>query len=105
MEYEINSRVVTVEMGRDGQRFVPSQGIFHVNLEFEHSVKNYNIDEWNVSCGVTHVAAAEHSWNFTACTTQTVGTNLTRCRCNQPGTYAALLTARPKHVNLFFVSE
>jgi hypothetical protein len=105
LEFEINSRVVTVEMGRDGHRFVPSQGIFHVDLEFEHTVKDYNTDEWNVSCGVTYVAATEHSWDFTACITQTVGTNLTRCRCNRPGTYAALLTTRPTHVRLFHLSE
>jgi hypothetical protein len=101
MEYEINSRVVTVEIGRDGQRFVPSQGIFHVDLEFEHTVNTYNTNEWNISCGVTYVAAAEHSWDFTACTTHTISTNLTRCRCNQPGTYAALLTTIPTHVRLF----
>jgi hypothetical protein len=101
MEFEINSKMVTVEVGRDGQRFVPSQGIFHVDLEFEHTVKNYNIDEWNISCGVTDVAAAAgHSWDFSACTTQTAGTNITRCRCHQPGTYAALLTARPTHVKI-----
>ncbi|XP_021915638.1 adhesion G protein-coupled receptor B2-like isoform X2 [Zootermopsis nevadensis] len=100
MEFEINSRMVTVEVGRDGQRYVPSQGVFHVDLEFEHTVKNYSIDEWNISCGVTNVAATEHSWDFSACTTQTVGTNLTRCRCNQPGTYAALLTARPTNLPL-----
>jgi hypothetical protein len=103
MEFEINSRVVTVELGRDGRRFVPSHGIFHVDLEFEHTVNTYNKDEWNISCGVTYVAAAEHSWNFTACTTRTISTNLTRCRCNQPGTYAALLTTRPTHVRLFCV--
>jgi hypothetical protein len=105
MEFEINSRVVTVELGRDGRRFVPSQGIFHVDIEFEHIEKNYNRDEWNVSCGVTYVAASEHSWDFDACTALTVGTNITRCRCNQPGTYAALLTTRPTYVSLSCVCE
>jgi hypothetical protein len=103
MEFEINSRVVTVELGKDGRRFVPSQGIFHVDIEFEHIEKNYNRDEWNVSCGMTYVAASEHSWDFDACTALTVGTNVTRCRCNQPGTYAALLTTRPTQVSVFSV--
>src|SRR5215470_14034143 len=97
MEFEINSRVVTIELGRDGRRFVPSQGIFHVDIEFEHVEKNYNRDEWNFLCGVTYVAASEHSWDFEACTALTVVTNVTRCRCNQPGTYAALLTTKPTH--------
>jgi hypothetical protein len=101
MEFEINSRVVTVELGRDGRRFVPSHGIFHVDIEFEHSEKNYNRDEWNVSCGVMYVAGSEHTWDFSTCTALTFGANVTRCRCNQPGTYAALLTTRPTHVSLF----
>ncbi|KAJ4440133.1 hypothetical protein ANN_08271 [Periplaneta americana] len=100
LEFEINSKVVTVEMGRDGRRLIPSQGVFHVDLEFEHIIKDYNTDGWNVSCGVTYVAAIEHSWDLTACITQTIGTNMTRCSCNRPGTYAALLTKRPTHLPL-----
>ncbi|KAJ9586827.1 hypothetical protein L9F63_019579, partial [Diploptera punctata] len=98
MEFEINSRVVTVEVGRDGHRFVPSKGVFHVDLEFEHTVIDYNTEQWNISCGVTYVAASDHSWDLASCITTTVNTNLTKCSCDKPGTYAALLTTKSSRV-------
>ena len=98
MEFEINSRVVTVEVGSNGQRFVPSQGVFHVDLYFEHIDVDYDTEEWNISCGVTYVAASDQAWDLASCVTRTTGTNITRCSCNRPGTYAALLTTKLSRV-------
>ena len=98
VEFEINSKIVTVEMGKDGQRFSPNQGAFHMDLDFEHTVMDYDTEKWNISCGVTYVAASDHAWDLASCVTRTFSSNLTRCSCNKPGTYAALLTRKSPQV-------
>ncbi|GLH12057.1 Uncharacterized protein GBIM_16808, partial [Gryllus bimaculatus] len=95
VEYELNSRVVTIELGINGKSIEPSSGTFWVDLELDHLIHDYNPEEWNVSCGVANSVTFEHSWELEGCTAQTTGLNSTRCRCSQSGTYAILLTTQP----------
>ena len=98
MEFEINSRVVTVEIGRDGHTFTPSQGVFHIDLDFEHTTMDYDTQNWSILCGVTYIATSDQAWDLGSCLSRTSGTNLTRCSCSRPGTYAALLTRKSSRV-------
>ncbi|XP_068086168.1 uncharacterized protein [Anabrus simplex] len=98
LEYEINSRVVSIELGRDARWLYPPAGSFWVDLELDHFIKDYNSEEWNALCAVTSAATFEHSWNFEVCRTHTISLNMTRCRCSRAGTYAVLLTSRPQNI-------
>ncbi|XP_049954771.1 uncharacterized protein LOC126470801, partial [Schistocerca serialis cubense] len=93
MEYEINSQVVTVQLGHGRSLLHPAPGTFQVDLEMEQVIKEYNPLRWKSTCAVTSVAQVEHSWNIEGCKTHTGANNISSCRCYQPGSFAILMTS------------
>ncbi|XP_049782694.1 adhesion G protein-coupled receptor L4 [Schistocerca cancellata] len=93
MEYEINSQVVTVQLGYGRSLLHPAPGTFQVDLEMEQVIKEYNPLRWKSTCAVTSVAQVEHSWNIEGCKTHNGANNISSCRCYQPGSFAILMTS------------
>ncbi|XP_049845498.1 uncharacterized protein LOC126298235 [Schistocerca gregaria] len=93
MEYEINSQVVTVQLGHGRSLLHPAPGTFQVDLEMEQVIKEYNPLRWKSTCAVTSVAQVEHSWNIEGCKTHNGANNVSSCRCYQPGSFAILMTS------------
>ncbi|XP_049807000.1 adhesion G protein-coupled receptor L4 [Schistocerca nitens] len=93
MEYEINSQVVTVQLGHGRSLLHPAPGTFQVDLEMEQVIKEYNPLRWKSTCAVTSVAQVEHSWNTEGCKTHNGANNISSCRCYQPGSFAILMTS------------
>ncbi|BES95586.1 Hypothetical protein NTJ_08396 [Nesidiocoris tenuis] len=81
--YEIQSNVISIA--------VSSQLKVLVDLE----VPLYATREgWNVTCGVA--PSLEATWDFSACHYGTKQANWTKCVCQWPGVYSALLTKHSK---------
>ncbi|KAK6637504.1 hypothetical protein RUM44_007924 [Polyplax serrata] len=93
-EFEINSRLVTIELGRRRFRISPVADSFFADIELDHFVKDYDPEAWRWSCGVTEFASFRSTWDLNACTGQMVSPNTTRCRCRKTGTYAVLLISK-----------
>ncbi|KAL0272241.1 UNVERIFIED_CONTAM: hypothetical protein PYX00_005296 [Menopon gallinae] len=93
LEYEINSRVVTVEIGQKRRTIGDIGDSFWVDIELDNIVKDSNPDLWNWTCAVTDVAGCTGTWDLTSCTGKLVSGNVTKCHCKKTGTYAVLLVS------------
>ncbi|XP_059471257.1 uncharacterized protein LOC132194158 [Neocloeon triangulifer] len=93
VELQLNSRVLTIAASR-GMKEDPS--LLDVELELESRATSISHSErhlWNATCA----SFGGKSWTVDACQVTFESDNITRCRCFQPGTYAAMLAMHAPH--------
>lgn len=91
---------MTVELGSQRYSVKPGDGTFLVEIEFEHTVKEYDSSLWSWGCGVAEFASFKSTWDLDSCSGHLISSNVTRCQCKKTGTYAVLLISKNSLVRI-----